>query len=326
MKRKIIMFLCALFTCFFCCNIISYADNQTLSEEDTKTLIDEIREKGSVDETALDTFLDIYVKDTALYVGVTIEDATKKTQSLFGVADTSQDPNANSISLKNVYDALATFAKVLLVLFFIIKMIEISSDMKLTMEQIAKVSVQYMIGFVFIENGFRWLGLIYKEISNLSGILSMDSVAAGNYNNLPYTDPGFQSVIQEIHDNNFLANLMVVARYSSFNMIPLICMTITATIVWGIVIELGIRSCLSPVAFSEMAYSGFHGSGFRYFKRMIGYMFSFVAVILSAYVCDVLFAVIKTSGDISGITNCLVINILTVYCLTKATTYAHDLF
>ena len=325
MKRKIILFFCALFTCFFCCNIISYADN-TLTEDQTKTLIDEIRERGSVDETALNTFLDIYVKDTALYVGTVIEEVTDNTKGLFGVGDETKDPDINAISLASVYGLIATFAKVLLVLFFIIKMIEISSDMKLTMEQIAKVSVQYMIGFVFIENGFRWLGLVYKEVSKLSGIISMDSVAAGNYNNLPYTDPSFQSVIQEIHDNNFLANLMVVARYSSFNIIPLICMTITATMVWGIVIELGIRSCLSPIAFSEMSYSGFHGSGFRYFKRMIGYMFSFVAVILSAYVCDVLFAIVKTSGNIGGITNCLVINILTVYCLTKATTYAHDLF
>ena len=287
---------------------ISEEEKSGASAEEVKSRIKKLQDAGGMKASAINKVLGVYEDDTTSSV-IGIYDNIKKVDFL--------ESNAK---LGSLYDALKVIGYALVTLYAIIALLEKASEIKLTMEQILQVSIHCIFAKIFIDYGW----VIFTKFYNVSMNI-VSGISFANYNNdgIPYAQ--LDSVVTEIENNNSLANAMVTARYIGIGIFPAICMFLASVIIWGIMIEMVVRALFSPIAYGEISYSGLHGPGFQYMKKVFGGCLQLACIPMACYVAGFIKSIVLTTDFSSPWYASLIINLTTVFLITKASSMVQDL-
>ena len=105
------------------------------------------------------------------------------------------------------------------------------------------------------------------------------------------------------------------------------CTAVTRFVIWGRLIEIGVRGAFAPVGMADLFSEGTKGSGYRYFKKFVALALQGAVIIgiMMAY-STIQFALAKNEGGgLDDAMGQIVTSLTVVTLIMKSQTIANDL-
>lgn len=252
------------------------------------------------------------------------DNATEYACGIFDTIDSANilgedDEDSSNNKFYVLYECIKVIGYALVSFYFIIDLLDKASTITITKEQFFGILVKMVIAKSFIDAGWSLMLHFYKF-----GLAFVDGIAAtSNMYEHDYTP--IATLVAQIRDDNIISNVLTGFQYQLCGFIPMICMFIVSLVVWSIMIEMIVKAMFAPIAFAEMMHSGLHGSGFHYVKVLFASCLQFGAIVLALYVANALQVSILSNDIGSPLYNINIINLVTVFIITKAASWVNGI-
>ena len=232
------------------------------------------------------------------------------------------DTNNETLSHR-LYELFAIIGYGLVGFYFIMALIDKSTMNQLNIEQFFKILLSVIFAKCIIENGWTMICQFYNI-----GYYILNGVTSFGYKiqemAIPFDAPSIVDDVNMAFDSEFVGAFVVNMTNGPSSFLAGICTVVASVIVWSLFIELIVKSILSPIAFADIAFSGVHGPGVQYMKKLIALNLQFAAIVLALLVCKILEQSFQASVS-SSVWSSFVINLVTIAMITKAASFVGDL-
>lgn len=300
-------------------SIDSYLEKNKWSAKDVKNMIALLKRDGDyAQKKAIKQLESSYENKTTMMISEIFNDV----EGLNLLGNNSGEAGSN---FSAVYKLFAIIGYALIALYFVIALIEKASTAQMTIEQFLHILLKVVIAKAVIENGWTFISKFYS--AGLGIAQGIETVAFGSTDVI--TDSSYLAMadtVREIAENGYFANIFTSFDYSGWTVLALACSFIASVVVWGLIIEIAVKSILAPLAFAEIVTSGIHGSGMRYLKRLFILDLQFAAILLTTYVCGIINVQISLSSTYTtALYSQIIIQLVTVFSIVKASSYVNDI-
>lgn len=229
-----------------------------------------------------------------------------------------------------IYDTLMVPAALgLMIIWFLVKMMERSSNEQMTIEQFFMLFVKLIAAKFLIDNGFdlfaQMWGLGISLVNSASSAFSTGSAAVMDHEALWKEFTGY--------DWDDKINFIKVIPYWAQLLLPWLVGKIIIACVYFIaysrLIEMLVRVCGTPVALSDFMNEGLHGAGWRWMKTFLaiclqGMLILIISRIYSLIMADV-FAAAPTTDWWDNILKQIAISFAAIAIMFKSLSLSREL-
>lgn len=212
-----------------------------------------------------------------------------------GIDGDTQLSNISTLVHQSVRDyaipALQGIGYAVALLFFILALIELVRNERMTMEMFIKFFINLFVAIFFIYQSPNLymavielgdgLGELCTNVFRDAGVWEIPSPTKLTelfvyYSELPKEDPRYMNWIA--------AMLLGIVAAAPVYLITLIMTAVTYVIAFTRLIELSVRGAFLPIGFSLLSDDGFKGAGGRYFRKFIAICAQVAALVMIAQI------------------------------------------
>lgn len=205
--------------------------------------------------------------------------------------------------------AVEAFALAVALLFFIISLVEIVSQDRLTMEFFIKFFAKFLIAVFFISNAGKLFAGICDIGDGMAGIFSDMSLGKGEFEFMNVDELAEKFKESDIHWMEAICTAALTA--GPIYLVSLILVSICYIIAFSRILELAARGSFLPIALAMMSDDGWRGAGGRYIRKLLAIASQSAVLVLIAQFTTYIIGSVGTSlcekfegtvtmGDITG--------------------------
>ena len=231
-------------------------------------------------------------------------------ESLLGTGSAYSDVTKFSIAVYN--NVMVPVAVSLLIIYFVVALIEKSTNEQFTYEQLFLLLAKMVIGIFLINKGFEILLKLEEAALDIFNLLKTEASGQGlgvDIKNAGEVPDAIKDLFKEMTgvkwpaDGKELSFIKSIQAFLSAGipvllawLAQLIIVLVLHTICFLRVMEIYVRSMFTPIALSDIFYNGLNSTGFRFLKNFFATFLQVVVIYGSMLIYIVMLRAITGIG------------------------------
>jgi hypothetical protein len=187
---------------------------------------------------------------------------------------------------KTAYESISLIGSIMVFIYFIMELVDMSLNDNLAKEQVAKMFIKSLLGFLLIRNGYSILLMTINQVETIT--MKIGSFSA-------FKTPNgvcYGSILQQ---TTAFDDLGIIFEHIMPAIVSGVCFCVVRIIVWTRVLDVLIRMTFAPIGLADFIRGGSKSNAIRYLKKLLSSLLQGACIIAALASYNLIYDAVKSS-------------------------------